>query len=168
MVRREVWNAERKGKSRVTPGSKSLKKARFALWKNPGDLTAHQRAQLEFVARAHPVLHRACLMKEALRLALKSGTDTPEALWDRVLWARRRRIDAFADLQRSLVRHWDAIIAAAEHGLSNGLVESMNTKIRLITRIAFGFKNPAALIALAMLSLGGHRPQLPGRQLANR
>ncbi|MET9603355.1 ISL3 family transposase [Streptomyces sp. NPDC006459] len=168
VVRREVWNAERGGKGRATKGSKSLKKARFGLWKNPEDLTAYQRAQLEFVARAHPTLHRAYLLKEGLRLALKSGADTAEALWDWVLWARRCRIDAFVDLQRAIIRHWDAIIAAAEHGLSNGLVESMNTKIRLITRIAFGFKNPQALIALAMLSLGGHRPQLPGRQLANR
>jgi hypothetical protein len=40
---------------------------------------------------------------------------------------------------------------------------SVNTKIRLITRIAFGFKSPDALIALAMLNLGGHRPALPGR-----
>ncbi len=47
--------------------------------------------------------------------------------------------------------------------MSNALVESTNTKIRLLTRIAFGFKSPEALIALAMLSLGGHRPQLPGR-----
>jgi transposase len=29
--------------------------------------------------------------------------------------------------------------------------------------MAFGYKNPEALIALIMLSLGGHRPQLPGR-----
>ncbi|RAO42249.1 Transposase for insertion sequence element IS155 7 [Micromonospora saelicesensis] len=36
-------------------------------------------------------------------------------------------------------------------------------KIRLITRMAFGFHSPDALIALAMLSLGGHRPQLPRR-----
>lgn len=35
--------------------------------------------------------------------------------------------------------------------------------IRLITRMAFGFKDPRALIALAMLSLGGYRPPLPGR-----
>ena len=39
----------------------------------------------------------------------------------------------------------------------------MNTKIRLITCIAFGFASPDALIALAMLSLGGHKPVLPGR-----
>ena len=50
-----------------------------------------------------------------------------------------------------------------EHELSNALVESTNTKIRLLTRVAFGFKSPEALIALAMLSLGGHRPALPGR-----
>jgi hypothetical protein len=37
------------------------------------------------------------------------------------------------------------------------------TKIRLLTRIAFGFRSPNALIALAMLSLAGHRPVLPGR-----
>jgi transposase len=42
-------------------------------------------------------------------------------------------------------------------------VESVNTKIRLLTRVAFGFKSPQALIALAMLSLGGICPSLPGR-----
>jgi hypothetical protein len=36
-------------------------------------------------------------------------------------------------------------------------------KVRLMTRIAFSFKSPDALIALAMLSLGGHKPVLPGR-----
>jgi len=47
--------------------------------------------------------------------------------------------------------------------LSNRRIESVNTKIRLITRVAYGFRSPQALIALAMLNLGGHRPTLPGR-----
>ncbi|MGI8593244.1 MAG: hypothetical protein ACR2ML_02575, partial [Solirubrobacteraceae bacterium] len=38
-----------------------------------------------------------------------------------------------------------------------------NTRIRLITRRAFGFHSPDALIALAMLTLGGLCPPLPGR-----
>jgi transposase len=42
-------------------------------------------------------------------------------------------------------------------------VESTNTKIRLLTRVAFGFRSPQALIALAMLSVGGLCPPLPGR-----
>jgi hypothetical protein len=33
----------------------------------------------------------------------------------------------------------------------------------VLTRIAFGFHSAEALIALAMLALGGHRPALPGR-----
>ncbi|MFI6063621.1 ISL3 family transposase, partial [Streptomyces sp. NPDC051286] len=163
-VRRQVWNTERGGKGRATAGSKSLKKARWALWKRPEDLTVGQQAQLAFIAKAHPVLHRAYLLKEGLRMALKQGQDTVQALWGWVLWARRSRLAPFVKLQRAIVRHWDAIIAAAEHGLSNALVESMNTKIRLITRMAFGFKDATALIALAMLTLGGHRPHLPSRQ----
>jgi transposase len=47
--------------------------------------------------------------------------------------------------------------------LSNGLIESVNTKIRLLTRIAFGFKSVRALIALVRLHLGGYETPLPGR-----
>jgi transposase len=89
--------------------------------------------------------------------------EATEALDKWVSWARRCRIPAFVKLQKSIVKHRSAILAAIEHGLSNGRVESMNTKIRLITRVAFGFRSPEALIALAMLSLGGHKPVLPGR-----
>jgi len=76
----------------------------------------------------------------------------------------RCRIPTFVDLQRRIIKHKASILAAIEHGLSNGRIESVNTKIRLINRVAFGFKSPDALIALAMLNLGGHRPTLPGRR----
>lgn len=67
-------------------------------------------------------------------------------------------------LQKSIVKHRTRILAAIEHQLSNGLIESTNTKIRLITRMAYGFHSADALIALAMLNLGGHRPALPDRR----
>ena len=86
-----------------------------------------------------------------------------EALDRWISWAGRCRIPAFVKLAKSIVKHKHRILAAIEHNLSNGLIESTNTKIRLITRMAFGFKSPEALIALALLSLGGHRPALPGR-----
>jgi hypothetical protein len=55
--------------------------------------------------------------------------------------------------------HRQAIDAAFEHRLSVTLAESVNT----ITRLAFGFRDPAALIGLAVLSLSGYRPPLSGR-----
>ncbi len=48
-------------------------------------------------------------------------------------------------------------------GLSNARVESVNTKLRLLTRIALGFRSPEALVALTMLNLSGPCPPLPGR-----
>ena len=43
---------------------------------------------------------------------------------------------------------------------------SLNTKIRVLTRVAYGFKSHDALIALAMLTLGGYRPDLPHQHVA--
>jgi Transposase len=83
-----------------------------------------------------------------------------------ISWARRCRIPAFVDLQKRIVRHRKTIDATLEHELSNGLIESTNTKIRVLTRMAFGFTKPEALVALAMLALGGYCPPLPGRVTA--
>jgi transposase len=80
-----------------------------------------------------------------------------------LVWARRCRIPAFVKLARSITDHRAGVQATLLHGLSNGLVESANTKLRLLTRIAFGFHSPDALIGLAMLTLGGLCPPLPGR-----
>ena len=50
-----------------------------------------------------------------------------------------------------------------DRGQPHALIESTNTKLRLLTRMAYGFKEPEHLIALAYLDRGGHRPPLPGR-----
>jgi transposase len=49
-------------------------------------------------------------------------------------------------------------------GLSNGRIGSVSTKIRLITRVAFGFRSLEALIGLAMLKPRHRSPVLPGRK----
>ena len=121
--------------------------------------------KLDWIATTDPRLYRAYLLKEGLRTVFKLPADQAAEALDRwVAWARRCRIESFVTLQRRIVGHRTQILASIEHGLSNGLIESVNTKIRLLTRIAFGFANPDPLIALAMLTLGGHRPTLPGRQ----
>jgi transposase len=78
-------------------------------------------------------------------------------------WAARCRIPAFVALGRRIRKHRPAIEAALIHDLSNALIESTNTKIRLLQRVAFGFHSAQALIGLAMLALGGFCPPLPGR-----
>ena len=78
-------------------------------------------------------------------------------------WAARCRIPAFVELGRRIRKNLPGIEAALTHGLSNALVESTNTKLRLLARMAYGFKEPEHLIALALLDRGGYCPALPGR-----
>ena len=162
-VRRGAWNDVRKaarvneakrGRGRPSrdaparPDSEratKMKNSRYALWKNPENLTEKQQVKLAWIVQTDPQFGRAYYLKEGLRTVFKLPYDEAAEALDRwVPWARRCRIPAFVKLQRSIVK-------------------PSNTKIRLITRVAFGFKSPDALIALAMLSLGGHKPALPGR-----
>jgi transposase len=149
--------------------ARELKSVRWSLWKNPEDLTDTQQAKLAWVAKTDTRLYRAYLLKEGLRHVFSvKGDEGKEALDRWLSWARRCRIPIFVELAARIKRHRVAIDASLDHGMSNALVESTNTKIRLLTRIAFGFRSPQALIALAMLALGGHRPALPGRQIDPR
>ncbi len=163
VVRREVWNEARRQKDAA--GAKWLKGARWALWKAPERLSERQRAKLAQIQKTNRDLYRAYLLKEHLRAVFHQ--DTPEAAiglldaW--CSWARRSRLASFVKLARTIRRDRAAIVATLTHRLSNARMEAANTTIRLITRRAFGFHSAAALIALAMLTLGGLCPPLPGR-----
>ena len=76
---------------------------------------------------------------------------------------RRSRIPAFVELSRKIRKNLPGIEAALKYKLSNAIVESTNTKLRVLARMAYGFKDPDHLIALALLDRGGHCPPLPGR-----
>jgi transposase len=164
-VRRQVWNDARRTGDKA--GARKLKGARYALWKNPGDLTESQRLKLAWIAAANRPLHRAWELKEAFRKVIQvKGAHGSHLLDDWLAWASRSRLKPFVELARKIRKHRPAIENMLEHDLSNALIESTNTKIRLLMRMAFGFTNTDALIALAMLALGGYRPNLPGRTTA--
>lgn len=161
-VRREVWNDARR--SGQTALAKDLKGARFALWKNPETLTERQQARLASVADLNQPLYRAYLLKEQLRQVFKlKGEAGKQLLQAWLQWARRCRIRPFVAVAKSISNRRADVEATLELGLSNALVESVNTKIRLLMRQAFGFRSPEPLIALALLALGGLCPSLPGR-----
>ena len=173
MERQRSWNAAagrnrtppaRPQRNRSTGVAQHSKRARYALWKNPDDLTERQRHELDWIAKTDPRLWRAYLLKEGLRYVFAvRGDDAKQALRRWLAWARRSQLPAFLDLHRKITAHRHAIEATLEHSLSNALIESTNTKIRLLTRIAFGFHGHEPLVALALLALGSHPPRLPGR-----
>lgn len=173
-LRRQAWRTARRapggtgrdfrGRPASTGAARVVKRARWALLKNPDNLSEPQRATLAWIAATDPRLHRAYLLKEGLRYVFAvAGQQGKQALERWLSWAARCRIPEFVKIGRTIRAQLPAIHASLDHRLSNALVESTNTKIRLLTRMAFGFKRPEALIALALLALGGHHLALPER-----
>ena len=128
---------------------------------SPGLLHYHFSSKEQILLAVLQTIEENIAARYAARAGNEPAPDQALDAW--IAWARRCRLPSFVELQRRITKHRTSILAAIEHDLSNGRIESINAKIRLITRVAFGFRSPEALIALAMLNLGGHRPTLPGR-----
>jgi hypothetical protein len=62
----------------------------------------------------------------------------------------------------------DLILNATEHGISNGRVEGLITKVGLIVRRANGFHRAAAALALAVLGAGPLDLKLPHERPATQ
>lgn len=159
-VRRELWNELRdRGEDER---AKALKNSRWALVKNPERLTRKQRRKLREIERENQRLYRAYLLKEQLREVFRTtGVDALILLDSWLAWAGRSKLEPFKKVARAIRHHRDGINFALLHVLSNARIEAANGKLRLLTRMAYGFHSHAPLIALAMLKLGGLCPPLP-------
>lgn len=187
-LRRDAWNEVRRGlrgrgEVAARPGgpragegrtaaeraaaeaAEAVKGSRYALLKNPEDLTEGQSATLAGISSAGGALWRGYLLKEGLRGVFRAGSaDEAEALLGRWLsWACRCRIPSFVKLSRRVRARRDAIVRAVALGISNARVEAMNNKVKLTVRMAYGFRNVANMLALIMLRCSPLTPSLPGR-----
>jgi len=80
--------------------------------------------------------------------------------------AQRSRLEPFIKVARTIRHRRDLILNAIEHGISNGRVEGLNNKVRLIVRRAYGFHSADAALALVMLGAGPIDLKLPHEQPA--
>ena len=135
----------------------ALKKTRFALHKNPWNLSTLEVAKVAEVQKVNRPLYRAYLLKESLA-AILDGRQVNVArrkLLEWVDWAARSRLRPFQKLAGTVRGHLEGILAYVATGLSNGRTEGLNGKIRTITRRSFGFHSATSLIALIFLCCSG-------------
>ena len=159
-VRRDEWNAHERSH---TPKGRWIKGTRWSLLKAPDKQSVPQLALLGEVSQANKALYRAFLLKEELRLLyqLDDPRLAPAHLDGWLAWATRSRLAPFVRLARTIRRHRAGILAAIRLGLSNGRLEGLNSRIRLISHRSFGFHSPAPLIALVYLCCAGITIELP-------
>ena len=117
-----------------------LKKSKYALLKNEDNLTEEQKDKLEEVKQVSPTLSKMHHLKEELRMIFQSSIDWLEALFELGNWLVSAR-QYYPESQNTMLRWFDEIIAYFDHRTTNGMVEGINNKLKLIKRSAFGFNN---------------------------
>jgi transposase len=120
-----------------------IKGTRFVLLKNPWSLTPRQKQQLNTLVRQNSPLSRAWYLKEDFQRFF----DYTRERWARkhldhwLQWAARSRLAPFKKLARLVREHLDGILAWTKIRVTNGALEGMNNKVKLVSHRAFGFRN---------------------------
>ncbi len=158
-TRRWAWNQQRA----AGDDARWVKRTRWALVKDPDNLTDHQLETLDTLRKRGSVLFRAWLLKEHLRdlYRLHNPADAAAHLDHWLAWASRSRIPAFVKLAKTVRANRGRILDAIELGLSNSKLEGINSKIRLINHRGYGHHSAAAIIAMIYLCCGGITITLP-------
>ena len=120
-----------------------VKGTRFVLLKNPWNLTPRQKQQLNALVRSNSPLSRAYYLKEDFQRFfdyLREGW-ARKHLEHWLRWASHSRLRPFQRLAQMVREHLDGILAWTWIGVTNGALEGMNNKIKLLSHRAFGFRN---------------------------
>jgi transposase len=163
-TRREEWQ-----KLRGTLAGDALKNLRWPLLKSSWNLDQDENARLAKLQTQNTRLYRGYLLKEGLAHILdgRQINVVTQKLQEWISWARRSRLDAFRRVADTIKTHLLDIVAYVRWKLTNGVVEGLNNKARLLTRRAYGFHSAEAVIAMVMLCCTGLqidpiRKNLPG------
>lgn len=143
-----------KGQKKSDKLAPTLKEAKLVLGKNPENLTARQQAKFKDIRENETVLFRAWQMKELLRGFFHTSMTEEELrmnLKGWIGWASRSRIPEMIELGKKIKRHMEAIVKTITLGVSNARIEAINNKIKVMIRMAYGFRNLENLKSMVLL-----------------
>ena len=126
-----------------------FKGVRYLLLKNPWNLKPDQKERLSTLVRWNTPITRAYYLKESFQLFFeyKQPKRAREHLERWMHAAMRSRLEPFKKLVRMLRGHLDGVLAWTKLRLSNGALEGMNNKIKLVSHRAFGFRSVEHYVA---------------------
>jgi len=118
------------------------KACHYPLLKNADDLSEPQQEILDKVYDASPQLKEAHHMKEAFREIFDTNYTVEqgaEAVRD---WMKKaERSGCFTEAVKTITNWFDSIVNYFRHRTTNGAAEGVNNKVKVIKRMAYGFRN---------------------------
>lgn len=142
-VRRQTWR-QLQGRQKA-----EFKHTRFLWLKNPENLRRTERTRLSTLLRLNSPIVKAYLLKEdlrrfwAYRRTAWAGGHLLQWLWR----ASHSRLRPFQKLARMLRAHLDGVLVWTQLRVSNGALEGMNNKVKVISHRAYGYRTAWTYIA---------------------
>lgn len=150
----EAVDAVRREESKSRP---ELKHSRYALLKNPVNLTEKQRETIDRVTMSKYGLAtaRAYRMKLVFQDFFAERSEyAEEYLRSWCSWATRSRLRPMVEASRMIRRHWDGILGWFKSGITNGVLEGINSLVQSAKRRARGYRSVKKLITMVYLIAG--------------
>lgn len=139
-----------------------LKKTRYIWLKNPSSLKSREAATLHSLSKTRLKTVRAYHLRLSLReLWNQKDADAETFLQRWYAWAIRSRLEPMVELARMVRRHWDGILRSITTGLTNAVVEGINSIIQLVRTRARGFRSMKNFITMIYLVVGKLHFDLP-------
>lgn len=122
---------------------RTLKKTKFILLKNRANLTDDEPARLKQLLAANRHLSTAYILRDAMKRLWdytypKAAEKWFDGWYDRAIHSRIEPLKRFA---RSLKARLDGILAHCQFRLHTGTLEGINNKVKVIKRVAYGFRD---------------------------
>lgn len=116
------------------------KNLHFVLLKNECDLSENQREILEKALKRSKRLKKAYKLKEEFRKIYEKSLSVEEAKEEMNSWLEKACC-IYASSIATIRNHFDGICNYFKNRTTSGVMEGINNRIKLIKRMAYGFRN---------------------------
>ena len=134
-----------------------LKKTRFAWLKNPPNLTVKQQTLIETlnVKKLNLKTAKAYQIKLTFQDLYDQPKEEAEAFLKRwYFWVTHSRLKPMIEAARTIKRHWNGVLGWFESGLTNGILEGINSLIQAAKAKARGYRSNRNFITIVYLIAG--------------
>lgn len=138
--------------------------SRYVWLKNPENLTAKQKKQMETLRYENLRTAKVYQMKLTFQDIYRTITEpeaAEEAIKKWLSWAVRSRLEPVKLFAKTVKNHFDGIMRYFTSRLTTGKMEGINSRIQEIKRRARGFRNIDNFISMIYLEAGNLKLELP-------
>lgn len=124
---------------------KKMKHKRWIILKRPKNLKAVQKQDLKNLMSTNEPLYKAYLLKEQILSIFEDTKSSFDQIKKRLnSWIdniRNNEIKEFYGVVKTIGNHFEGILNYFRYGMTNAIAEGFNTKINILKRRAFGFRD---------------------------